>query len=157
MLGDFKGTYRKMRTYLLSSHLFLPWSTVLWLMGGYILLRGLVGGGWFSLLFVPPIYIIHSQLKTIFMASIFGPQRARPCWLGFHCPLSGRETTDILAVLSLLELIALRSKKGDVCYWSFDPTKGFSCSSFFQWLLNPSSVRELVFSCLWKVKVPMKV
>lgn len=60
------------------------------------------------------------------------------------------------ALLSLLEGHPFRLGRRDIRFWSPHP-KGFSCMSFFQYLVDPSPLGDWPFLVLWKIKVPRKV
>lgn len=78
-----------------------------------------------------------------------------PMW-DFPRALSDRETSYVVALLSLMGDFCCSSGRRYVCFWNPCPFEGFSCKSFFLCLVNPSTTSG-VFSSLWTVKVPNKV
>lgn len=60
---------------------------------------------------------------------------------GFRCSLSNRKATDVATLLSLLEDHPFGLGRRDVRFWRPNPLEGFSCKSFFHFLVNPSPPR----------------
>ena len=78
-------------------------------------------------------------------------------FFGFLHALSDRETTYLLTLLSLIEELEFRLGRRNFHCWCLSLSKGFSYTSFFNWLLNPSLHCESISPHLWELKVPKKL
>ncbi|TYK09969.1 calpain-type cysteine protease DEK1 [Cucumis melo var. makuwa] len=98
-----------------------------------------------------------SSLKNHFMAD-FLVWNGNSCSFsfGFRRALSDRETSNVVALISLLESHSFRLGRRDVTVWSPFPLEGFLCKSFFQCLVNSTPTSESVSSLIWRIKVPRK-
>ena len=61
-----------------------------------------------------------------------------------------------MTLLSLLGDPELRRGRRDFYTWCPSLSMGFSCRSFFHYLVDPSPSKESIFSILWSVKVLKK-
>ncbi|XP_022151711.1 uncharacterized protein LOC111019624 [Momordica charantia] len=119
----------------------------------------------------PRIYFL-SEKKLLSVAEVlnFGEEDSSIS-LGLSRSLTDPESLEIAALLDLLPSVSCSSGREDVRVWIPNPLGGFSCSSFFQVLISPSSSSFLAslssssspslvtpwFTSLWKIKIPKKI